>query len=70
MDAYVTEICKLKNKFSGCEIHHVIRDNNVGADVLSKLSSDRANIPLGVFVHELHHLSIKAPDSSSITHGL
>jgi ribonuclease HI len=69
MNAYVTEICKLENKFSGLEIHHVIRDNNVGADVLSKLRSDRANVPPGVFVHELHHPSIKAPDSSSIAQG-
>jgi hypothetical protein len=40
MDAYVTEICKLENKFSGMEIHHVICDNNMGVDVLSKLGSD------------------------------
>jgi hypothetical protein len=40
MDAYLTKICKLENKFSGLEIHHVIRDNNVGADVLSKMDSD------------------------------
>jgi ribonuclease HI len=52
MDAYVMEIRKLEKKFSGMEIHHVVRDNNVGADVLSKLSSDRANVPPGVFVHE------------------
>ena len=43
MDAYVAEILKLENKFSGLEIHHVIRDNNV---------------PPGVFVHELHHPSV------------
>jgi ribonuclease HI len=69
MDAYVVEIRKLENKFSEVEIHHVIHDNNVGADVLSKLGSDRANVPPGLFVHELHHPSIKAPDSSSITQG-
>jgi hypothetical protein len=57
MDAYVMEICKLENKFSGLEIHHVICDNNVGADVLLKL---------GVFIHELHHPSIKTLDSSII----
>ena len=39
MDAYVEEIRKLENKFSGLEIHNVDRDNNVGADVLSKLGS-------------------------------
>jgi ribonuclease HI len=69
MDACVTEIHELENKFSGLEIHHVIYDGNVGADVLSKMGSDRANIPPGVFVHELHHPSIKAQDSSSIAQG-
>jgi hypothetical protein len=69
MDVYVVEIRKLEKKFSGLEIHHVIRDNNVGADVLSKLGSDLANVPPGVFVHELHHLSIKVPDQSIIAQG-
>jgi hypothetical protein len=66
MDTYVTKICKNESKFSGLEIHHVIRDNNVGADVHSKLGSDHANVPPGVFVHKLHHPSIKAKDSNSI----
>jgi hypothetical protein len=35
MDAYCLEVCKLKNKFYGLEFHHVVRDNNVAADVLS-----------------------------------
>jgi hypothetical protein len=69
MDAYVAEIRKLESKFSGLEIYHDVRDNNVSTDVLSKLGSDRANVPPGVFVHELHHSSIRAPDSSSITQG-
>ena len=59
MDAYVEEIRKLENKFSGLEIHHVDRDNNMGADVLSKLGSTRAAIPPAVFVHDLHHPSVK-----------
>jgi hypothetical protein len=58
MDAYVAEIRNLENKFSGLEIHHVIRDNNVAADVLSKLGSDRVEVPPRIFVHELHHPSI------------
>jgi hypothetical protein len=69
MDMYVTKIRKLENKFSGLEIHHVIRDNNFGADVLSKLGFRRANLPPGVFVHKLHHPSIKIPDQSTITQG-
>ena len=59
MDAYVEEIRKLENKFSELEIHHVDRNNNMGADVLSKLGSTRAAVPPGVFVHELHHPSVK-----------
>jgi ribonuclease HI len=69
IDAYVAKIRKLESKFSGLEIHHVIRNNNVGADVLSKLGSDRANVPPGVFVHALHHPSIKTSDSSTIAQG-
>jgi hypothetical protein len=69
MDAYVMEIRKLKKKFSGLEIHHVVCDNNVGADMLSKLGSDRANVPSGVFIHELHHPSIRAPDLGSVAQG-
>jgi hypothetical protein len=42
MDAYCLEIHKLENKFYGLKFHHVIRDNNVAADVLSKLGSTRA----------------------------
>ena len=58
LDAYVAEIRKLENKFSGLEIHHVVHDNNVAAAVLSKLGSYRAKVPPGIFVHELHHPSI------------
>jgi len=59
MDAYVEEIRNLENKFSGLEIHHVDRDNNMGVDVLSKHGSTRAAVPPGVFVHELHHPLVK-----------
>lgn len=58
MDDYVMEVRKLENKFAGLEIHHVIRDN-MGVDVLSKLGSTRAKVPAGVFLQELHRLSIK-----------
>jgi hypothetical protein len=42
MDAYVQEVCKLENKFSSLEVHHVVREHNVGADILFKLGSTRA----------------------------
>jgi hypothetical protein len=47
MDAYCLEVRKLKNKFSGLEFHHIVRDNNVAADVLSKLGSTHAQVPAG-----------------------
>jgi ribonuclease HI len=50
MDAYVQEVRKLENKFSGLEVHHVVREHNVGADILSKLGSTRAQVLAGVFV--------------------
>jgi ribonuclease HI len=61
MDAYYLEAHKLKNKFYGLEFHHAVHDNNVAADVLSELGSTRAQVPAGVFVHELHTPSIPEP---------
>jgi hypothetical protein len=70
MDAYFLEVRKLENKFYGLEFHHVVRDNNVAADILSKLGSTRAQVPAGVFVHELHVPSIleSAPLTTDPTH--
>jgi ribonuclease HI len=61
MDAYCLEVDKLENKFYGLEFHHIVRDNNVAADVLSKLGSTRTQVLAGVFVHELHAPSIPEP---------
>jgi hypothetical protein len=58
MDAYCLEVRKLENKFYGLEFHHVVHDNNVARDILSKLGSTRAQGPVGVFVHEFHAPSI------------
>jgi hypothetical protein len=65
MDAYCLEVCKLENKFYGLEFHHIIHNNNVAADVLSKLGSTRTQVPAGVFVHELHVASIPKPASTT-----
>jgi ribonuclease HI len=61
MDAYCLEVRKLENKFYGLQFHHAVRDNNVAADVLSKLVSTHAQVPAGVFIHELHAPSIPEP---------
>jgi hypothetical protein len=66
MDAYVQEVRKLESNFSGLEVHHVLREHNVGADILSKLGSTRAQVPSGVFVQELKQPSIKSSPQVTI----
>jgi hypothetical protein len=62
MGAYCAEIRKLKGHFKGIEFQHVPQNNNVAADVLSKLGSHRALVPAGVFVQDLRKPSIKLLD--------
>jgi ribonuclease HI len=59
MDAYCAEVRKLEAHFKGLEFHHFCRDNNVAADVLSKLGSKHALVPAGVFVQDLCKPSIR-----------
>jgi ribonuclease HI len=37
MNAYCAEVCKLEAHFEGPEFHHVYRDNNATANILSKM---------------------------------
>jgi hypothetical protein len=62
MDACCTKIRKLEGHFEGIEFQHVPRNNNVVADVLSKLGSRRALVLAGVFVQDLRKPSIKLRD--------
>lgn len=59
MDAYVTQIRRLENKFYGLEFHHVVRADNQAAGELSKLGSSRAQIPHGIFIEDLLKPSIE-----------
>jgi ribonuclease HI len=65
MDAYCVEIHKLEGHFEGIEFQHVPENNNVAADVLSKLGSHRDLVPAGVFVQDLHKPSIKLLDPNN-----
>jgi ribonuclease HI len=58
MGKYCTTVRKLEDKFEGLEFHHVERDRNTVADALSKLGSSRTQVPPGVFIQEVPHLSI------------
>jgi hypothetical protein len=64
MDAYCIEVRKLEKHFQGLEIHHVVRDLNIAADVLAKLGSDKAQVPARVFIEELSVPSIKRDEAS------
>jgi ribonuclease HI len=66
MDVYCTEIRKLEGHFEWIEFQHVPRNNNVAADVLSKLGSRRALVPAGVFVQDLRKSSIKLLDPDNL----
>jgi hypothetical protein len=58
MGKYCAAVRKLEDKFKGLEFHHVERDCNAAADVLSKLGSSQAQAPPGIFVQEISQPSI------------
>jgi hypothetical protein len=58
MRKYYATIRKLEDKFEGLEFHHMERDRNAAAAVLSKLGSSRAQVPPEIFVQEVSHPSI------------
>jgi ribonuclease HI len=58
MGKYCTVVRKLEDKFECLEFHHVERERNTAADVLSKLGSSRTQVPPGVFVQEVLQPSI------------
>jgi ribonuclease HI len=69
MNTYCTEVRKLEDHFEGLEFHHISRDNNVAADVLSKLGSKRALVSAGVFVQDLHKPSIRLLSDPETSHS-
>jgi hypothetical protein len=68
MNAYCVEVRELEVHFEGLKFHHVCRDNNVAADLLSNLGSKRALVPTDVSVQDLRKPSIRLlsdPETSS-----
>jgi hypothetical protein len=59
MNTYYSEVRKLEAHFMGLEFHHVCRDNNMAANVLSKIGSKHALVPAGIFVPDLRKPSIR-----------
>src|SRR5438105_4830486 len=58
MSAYCQEVRKLEDTFDGLELTHVLRNDNNEADDLAKMGSKQTPVPTGVFVQQLHQLTI------------
>jgi hypothetical protein len=66
MDAYCAEIHKLEGHFEGIEFQRVPRNNNVAADILSKLGSQRDLVPAGLYIQDLRKPSINLLDPDNL----
>jgi hypothetical protein len=60
MVAYSQVVRDLEDMFHGLELHHVLRDYNKAADVLTKTTSSRSSMPHGVFASDQHASSVCA----------
>jgi ribonuclease HI len=69
MNTYYAEVRKLEAHFEGLEFRHVSRDNNVAADVLSKLGYKLALVPASMFVQDLHKPSIRLLSDPETPHS-
>jgi hypothetical protein len=55
---YCQELCKLENNFDGLGYINISWGKNEVEDELAKLGSSQAMVPIGVFLQEVHELSI------------
>jgi len=62
MDAYCKVVRRLEEKFDGLELNHVLRKYNEAADAHTKMASERATVPLDVFVSDLYKPSVDYKD--------
>jgi hypothetical protein len=60
MAAHCQVVRDLEGKFHGLELHHVLRDYNKAADVLTKIASSPKPVPHGVFTSDQHAPSVRA----------
>jgi hypothetical protein len=59
MAVYCRAVRNLEGKFHGLELHHVLRDYNKAAYLLTKAASSRSSVPHGVFASDQHQPSIR-----------
>jgi hypothetical protein len=58
MVAYCQEVCRLKDKFDGLELNHILRRLNEAADTLAKMALSRQPVPSGIFASDQYKPSI------------
>ena len=58
--AYYNEVQKLKERFDGLELHHILRQDNLAADSLDKIALSWGPAPSGVFINDAHEPSVQA----------
>src|SRR4051812_28123232 len=65
MEAYRDEVDEIAKCFLGYEVKYIPRDDNVAADMLSKLGSGRKPIPPRIFLEHLWEASVKGADEAN-----
>jgi hypothetical protein len=58
MVAYCQAVRDLEGKFHSLELHHVLRDYNKAADILTKTAFSRSPVPHRVFASDQHAPSV------------
>jgi ribonuclease HI len=69
MAAYRSEVRRLKEKFDGFKLRHILRQDNEADDALARLGLSREPHPPGVFMQDLFKPSIRL-EEDVLVHSL
>jgi len=69
MAMYCQEVHQLEDKFDGLELNHILRCLNEAADALTKASSSREPVPMGVFTNDQHKPLVRYEGSERADDG-
>jgi len=69
MEVYCKAVRHLEEKFDGLELNHVLRKYDEAADALAQMASERAMVPLDVFVSDLHKPSVDYKEDRGSGHS-
>ena len=69
MAAYCNAVLKMLARFEGLEFHHVVRENNQAADILTRIGARRDPIPPNIFLERLFKPSVVWEGESGSEHN-